>query len=115
MITLNPEISRYINAATGEQKKIMELLRKIIHQAVPDVKEEFKWNRPVFRSSVDFTYFNTTKSYLTIGFFNFHALVDENKILEGSGKDMRHVKLKSVKDVNEELFADWFKTVSGTK
>ena len=39
---MNKEVTNYINQAPDEQKKIMESIRKIIHESVKGVEEEFK-------------------------------------------------------------------------
>ena len=105
---MNQQVTEYINQAEPEQRKVMEILRKLIHQVVPDVKEEFKWSRPVFSSSINFAYFKTTKMYFTLGFSNFHKLNDSNNLLQGTGKDMRHIKIKNVGEIDENLLKEWF-------
>lgn len=110
---MNPQVTDYINNAPAEQKQIMEALRQLIHKSVADVKEEFKWSRPVFRAGKDFTYLKTAKAYVTLGFFDFAKLDDKQNRLEGTGKDMRHVKLKKVQDIDHALFSEWFATVAG--
>ncbi len=109
---MNQLVSDFINIASAEQQEMMNILRRIIHDSLPDVTEEFKWGRPVFRSNHDFAYFKTAKAYLTLGFFNFHNLRDDNKILEGTGKDMRHIKLKKAADIDKDLMHEWFQTAA---
>lgn len=41
-----------------------------------------------------FAYANTFKSHVNVGFFHGASLADPAGLLEGSGKRMRHVKLK---------------------
>lgn len=43
---------------------------------------------------VPFVYVNVFKAHATVGFFNGADLKDPAKLLEGSGKRMRHVKVK---------------------
>jgi hypothetical protein len=106
---MNTEVTNYIDQAPAAQKEIMTILRKMIHAAVPGITESFKWGRPVFTAAKDLTYLKTTKAYVTLGFFNFEKLHDPGKRLEGTGKDMRHVKIKSVNDIDETLFTAWLK------
>jgi hypothetical protein len=108
----NTQVTEYIEKAPGEHQRIMEDIRKIIHDTVPDLTEEFKWSRPVFKTNKDFAYLKVAKSYVTLGFNNYQLLRDEGNRLEGTGQDMRHVKLKSVDDIDHELFTEWFKLVS---
>ncbi len=64
------------------------------------LKEEFKWSMPVYtKNGKDVCYIKDTKNGANIGFTKGAMLNDATNILEGSGKDMRHVKISS----NENL------------
>lgn len=105
----NKEVSNYISIAPGEQKTIMEKIRRIIFESVPKVKESFKWSRPIFSTEKDFAYLQKTKNHVSLGFFNAEKLEDKGNRLEGTGKSMRHIKLKSKDDIDEKLLRNWFK------
>jgi hypothetical protein len=47
-----------------------------------------------------FGYVNSFKSHVNVGFFYGAVLEDRADLLEGSGKRMRHVKLKPDREVN---------------
>ena len=47
-----------------------------------------------------FGYVNTFRSHVNVGFFNGAALRDPSGLLEGTGKRMRHVKLKPGFDID---------------
>jgi hypothetical protein len=109
---MDPQISQYIETAVPEQQCIMTQIRQIIHQAVPDVQESFKWSRPIFSTKNDFAYLKTTKSYVTLGFNDFTKLEDPNGMLEGTGSNMRHIKIKNAADIDSALLEKWFKAAS---
>lgn len=110
---MNPQVTTYIENAPIEQKEIMETVRAIIHQNVANLTEAFKWSRPIFKTTKDFAYFLANNNYVTIGFTkDFEKLNDPNKLLEGTGKTMRHIKLKKASDINSELLKEWFITVT---
>lgn len=109
---MNEQITEYINNSPDQQREILEKVRQLIHDNVPQVTEEFKWSRPVFKSKKDFAYLKTAKSYVTLGFMDFSKLDDPENRLEGTGKDMRHVKLKILQDVDPDLFEKWIKAVA---
>jgi hypothetical protein len=48
-----------------------------------------------------FGYVNAFKDHVNVGFFHGAALADPAGLLEGSGKRMRHVKLRWGEPVNE--------------
>jgi hypothetical protein len=107
----NSQITDYIYNAQAAQKEIMEAIRQLIQESVPGVVEEFKWSRPVFKLDKEMAYLKTAKAYVTLGFSNAEKLSDPQNRLEGTGKDMRHVKLKSMQDIDRELFKTWFQTL----
>ncbi|HEY0961280.1 MAG TPA: DUF1801 domain-containing protein [Pseudomonadales bacterium] len=52
-----------------------------------------------------FGYVNVFRKHVNVGFFNGAALVDPKGLLEGSGKRMRHVKLRPGEPVDEAALA----------
>src|SRR5690554_8009706 len=103
----NEQVTGYINQASDEQRKIMETVQDLLHDSIQGVREKFKWSRPVFNNGTDLVYFKTAKSYVTVGFFNFNKLSDSDSLLEGNGKDMRHIKIRKHEEVNKELLKRW--------
>ena len=106
---MNSEVTEYINSAPKEQREIMETIRKLIHESVPNVSEEFKWSRPVFKGKSDFAYLKTAKAYVTLGFYNFQILDDPKNLLEGTGKNMRHLKLRNAGEIDTDCLRKWFR------
>ncbi len=109
---MNEQITTYISEAPEEQRKIMEVIRAIIHKEVPSVIENFKWSRPVFSTDSDFAYFKTAKSYLTFGVFKFDKIKDNITLLEGTGKDMRHIKIKKMDELQSETITKWVQQIT---
>lgn len=48
-----------------------------------------------------FAYVNAFTAHVNVGFFRGAELPDRSKLLEGSGKYMRHVKLRPGEDIDE--------------
>ncbi|HLW38919.1 MAG TPA: DUF1801 domain-containing protein [Brumimicrobium sp.] len=110
---MNVQINDYIEKADTVQSEIMQKVRGLIHQNIPNIKEEFKWNRPIFKTTKDIAYLQANKTHVNLGFYkDFEKLNDPDKKLEGTGKTMRHIKLRKVADVDEEQLSDWFKVLS---
>jgi hypothetical protein len=61
-----------------------EDVRELIHDGCPVVCVE----------DAPFAYVNVFKSHTNVGFFNGAHLADPARLLEGIGKNMRHVKLR---------------------
>jgi hypothetical protein len=103
------EVTSYIKNAPSSHGEIMESVRKLIHKSVPGTTEEFKWGQPVFRKTKDYCYLKATKNHVNLGFMKSEKLNDPDSLLEGTGKQMRHVKLKSKEDIKPDLFKEWFR------
>ena len=52
-------------------------------------------------------YLAAGNGYISLEFFNVASLSDPDGRIEGTGKKMRHVKVKSLTDVNVEQVAAW--------
>lgn len=110
---MNQQVTDYINQAPPEQKQIMEAIRLLVHQHVNGASEEFKWGRPIFHLHKDFAYLQANKNHVNLGFYSgFEALKDPNDLLEGTGKTMRHIKIRHVKDVDSDRLAEWFVAIT---
>lgn len=110
---MNEQVTAYIEAAPPEHQEIMIMIRRLIHDMLPTVTEAFKWSRPIFTTTKDFAYLLSSKNYVTLGFTkDIDKLDDPNHILEGTGKTMRHIKLRHASDINTSLIKDWMTCIT---
>jgi hypothetical protein len=73
----------------------------------PDVLELIHDGCPVACvADAPFGYVNVFKAHVNVGFFQGAALDDREGLLEGAGKSMRHVKLRSPQSVNAASLGD---------
>jgi hypothetical protein len=78
-----------------------------IRRCGSDVRELMHDGCPVACvADVPFAYVDVFKSHVNVGFFNRHALADPGGLLEGTGKNMRHVKLKPGGDIDGSALDD---------
>jgi hypothetical protein len=81
-----------------------------MRQCGADVRELIHDGCPVACvADVPFAYVNVFKSHVNVGFFNRAALADTAGLLEGTGKYMRHVKLKPGSEVDAVALDDLIK------
>lgn len=106
---LNEKVTEYIENTSSEQIKVLNALRQIIHTTIPETTEEIKWGIPVFKENKIFTYLRCSKNHITMGFYNIQNIKDSKGILEGTGKTMRHIKIKTNDDIDAKLIAGWLK------
>ena len=104
------ECDGWFEAAPDDQRPVLNELRGIILSAAPGIVEELKWGQPWYSSRNGlFCYLQRRKDYVTLGFRMGTSLSDPKKLLEGTGKDMRHVKLTSLDARNKPALLDLIK------
>ena len=85
-------------------------LRTLIQKAAPTASECIKWGVPVYEQSGPVCSLRTTKNYIALQFhLSGTQLDDPDGLLEGSGKNMRHVKIHVSKEVKKRQFTGWIK------
>jgi hypothetical protein len=93
-------VDAYIRAKNPKLQPVAAGLRALIKAVAPQVKEGVNpWGLPMFDSSGPFGYLMIGKSHVTFGLYAGTSLDDPEKLLEGTGKSLRHVKLGSVEDL----------------
>src|SRR6266849_1787528 len=80
--------------------EVARRLRGVMKRTVAGTKESVNpWKIPTFESNGPMCFFMVGKSHVTFGFFRGTSLPDPAGLLEGTGKNLRHVKLRGVKDL----------------
>ncbi|NRB46146.1 MAG: DUF1801 domain-containing protein [Saprospiraceae bacterium] len=100
------EVDNYIATSPAEHQDTLRSLRDLIFEAVPDTKESFKWKQPVYATEKDYLYLKANKGHVNLGFFSFEKIEDPAYPLEGTGKRMRHIKIKSMADFDRDGLKD---------
>ena len=92
-------IEDYLKKA-GKFEDVAKALRALIKKEVKGVEEYVNpWKIPSFDSYGPMCCFMIGKEHVTFAFMRGAALPDPEKLLEGKGKGVRHVKLRSIADV----------------
>ncbi|HWL23616.1 MAG TPA: DUF1801 domain-containing protein [Ureibacillus sp.] len=101
------EVDEYILNLPDTIQVITENLRKVILETSSELIEEYKWSKPNYSYKGLVCYLQSTKGHVNLGFFKGIELIerDPHHLLQGSGKGMRHIKVKK----NEEIKIDEIK------
>ncbi|MBI2183398.1 MAG: DUF1801 domain-containing protein [Thaumarchaeota archaeon] len=86
-------------------------VREIVLKTDPSIREAIKWGNITFVAYGNLAWilnYDTT-DYINFGFFKGTELSDPKKLLEGTGKGLRHVKIRSEKQIDAEQLAAWVK------
>lgn len=101
------EVMDYINSAQPSFREVMHSIRSMIRELVPDAEEALKWGTPVYSRIRNICYMAAFKEHVTFAFYDGRMLKDPERILEGTGKMMRHVKIRKVEDIDREQVKKW--------
>jgi hypothetical protein len=97
----DPAVDLWFNDGLVELQSIAQEWFLRMRRCGDDVREVMNDGCPVACvEDAPFGYVNSFKSHVNVGFFYGAFLVDPAGLLEGSGKRMRHVKLKPGRNVN---------------
>ena len=94
-IKRDPAVDSWINVHSDELGAIAQYWFNVMREQGDDVRELLHDGCPtacVFDGA--FAYVNAFKAHVNVGFFRGTELADPAGLLEGSGKYMRHVKLR---------------------
>jgi hypothetical protein len=95
----NPAVDLWFADDPVELRSIAQQWFEQMRRCGDDVRELMHDGCPVACvEDAPFAYVNTFKSHVNVGFFYGAVLKDPARMLEGTGKRMRHVKLKPGSD-----------------
>ncbi|MCY1397355.1 hypothetical protein D3C76_297720 [compost metagenome] len=97
----NPAIENWMHEHPGELGAIAQHWFEVMRACGDDVRELLHDGHPtVCVESAAFGYVNAFKAHVNVGFFRGAEIADPGNLLEGTGKFMRHVKLRPGHDIN---------------
>ena len=105
---MDRNVEDYIEKQKSPQKEICKELRKIILKTFPKIKEEMKMGVPWYEGKY---YIVALKDHVNIGFSLKGLSKKEQELFEGSGKTMKHIKIYSLKEIDDEKIIKLLKVV----
>jgi uncharacterized protein YdeI (YjbR/CyaY-like superfamily) len=85
--SLNPKVDAYIAKAPPFAQPILTHVRRLVHEACPDVEEEIKWSRPFFlHNGVILCNISAFKAHCSFGFWGAEigrVLIEEGVVQKG--------------------------------
>jgi hypothetical protein len=93
----------YVKDENPALRAVIAGLKKVVKELVPGTKETVNaWGVPTFVAQNPFAFYMVGKKHVTFGFPFATALPDPEGLLEGTGKNMRHVKLRTSEDLDKK-------------
>jgi hypothetical protein len=96
---MTKEVDNYIKKQKSPQKEICQKLRKIIKKTFPKIQEKMWVGVPWYEGKY---YIVALKDHVNLGFAIKGLSKKELDLFEGKGKMMRHIKIYSLKDIDEK-------------
>jgi hypothetical protein len=105
---------RYFAEQSAEQAALLQKLRAIVNKELPDAEVAIKWGVPFYlRNGKSVCSLAAFKDFVGINFLaSPSVLVDPKKKLEGGGKTMRMLKVRSASDIDSASIARWLKATA---
>src|SRR6266581_5704811 len=102
---------RYFAEQPADKAALLVKLRAIVNKEVPDADVTIKWGVPFYqRNGKNVCSLAAFKDFVGINFFaSPSVLVDPSKRLEGGGKTMRMLKVRTASDIDTVSIVRWLK------
>ena len=102
-----------ISGSIYHVQEIAKRLRQVILEIYPDVVE-VPWPKQKIigygvgpkKMSEHFCYLGIYQNHVNLGFYYGAELVDPEDLLEGTGKKLRHVKVRNVAEIEQSSLRD---------
>lgn len=112
---MDANVDEYIKKQKSPQKEICQHLRRIILKTIPEIHEEMNVGVPCYGITKEDPcgkyYIAALKDHVNLGFSLKGLTKKEQEVFEGSGKTMKHLKLYSVKEIDETKITSLLKLV----
>lgn len=87
-------------------RSVLRALRKLVRQEAPDLVETVKWGNGCWIGAMGpVALAHVEPDHVQFGFFAGASLRDPNGLLEGKGKFVRHVKVRSAATMDRAALA----------
>jgi hypothetical protein len=109
---MNPKVEQFFLGLPDLKRQLAMELREIIRGKQSDFEENIKWGQLTFskdNKNIAFIYTYPGTNYINLGFFKAVHLSDPDKLFEGTGKEMRHIKIYTEKDIPAIQIQRWLK------
>ena len=98
--TKGKSIEKILESLNPEKRELTEALRSIVKQVLPEVEETVKWgNITYLLGGENLAWIIVYGDHVDLGFFRGTEL--NSKLLEGTGKNLRHIKMRNIVEINQ--------------
>ena len=110
-VVRDPAIDAWMKEHAGELGVLAKRWFEVMRKRGADVRELLHDGHPTACvGDAAFAYVNAFSAHVNVGFFRGAEIADPSGLLEGTGKFMRHVKLRPGADVDSAALAKLIET-----
>ena len=111
-------VDAYVQSLDGWQGALVVRLRELIHEAVPDIGEDWKWDTPVFVAHGNVCAIGVFSDHVKVNFFKGAGLPDPAHLLNAGleAKTSRAIDLREgdLDRVDVDAFRELVRQAAGT-
>jgi hypothetical protein len=102
------QITKHIHDLADWRGKVLEQLRKMIHDAAPDAVEDWKWNTPVWSQNGNIVAIGAFQDQVKVNFFKGASLEDTHGLFNAGleAKASRSIDLHEGDHINTAALKD---------
>ena len=89
------EVEKYFNKFDKPQQELARQIRALVKAASPELAESLKWGQPIYACRGNVCYISVKANYINLGFYRGSELSGSDITIEGTGKNLRHVKIRN--------------------
>jgi hypothetical protein len=90
----------YFRNLPAKTRSVAEALRKTVLDTVPGIREDLQWGQPWYSTTTGVCSIAAARDHVSLGFARGSELADPEQRLEGTGKGMRHVKIRNTGEID---------------
>jgi hypothetical protein len=113
-MSASEQIDAYVASLEGWQREIVARLRRLVHEAIPDVVEEWKWSTPVFSRGGQVCAIGVFKDHVKVNVFKGASVADPDGLFNAGleAKTSRAVDLTAGDPLDEAALIDLLRRAS---
>lgn len=104
------DYKKFVSVLEPDKKTIVHALREAAQGVSTGIIEGIKWNALCFfKGGRPFVGIMPYKNYVSVIFDRGSEMADELGVLEGSGKQMRHIKIRTLEEIKQKNVAQYIR------
>ena len=104
MKTKSGTVNDFIRQLDPQRKEMAVELRALINKHAPAAEETIAWGQPWWKLNGWLCTVYTAGDHVNFGFSRGAELDNPDGLLEGTGKGMRHIKIREASDIKKAKF-----------